>query len=147
MRLHLSYVYSNDAKHLCHIVIRISCNFFLQFLVVFELCFPPTLNLKITLRLPLNVFLISLFTLAWMFRETTTHVTPPDSSGLMPSGWCPSHLNMQTPENVTPIHASYLHINTLLILFPSCFPPQVEGVPSFAGNIRHQAINEHLEHV
>lgn len=47
MRLHVSYVYSNDTKHINHFVTTISCNFFLQFLVSLELYFPPNSNVKI----------------------------------------------------------------------------------------------------
>lgn len=66
--------------------------FVLRFSVSPALCFPPILNLKIGLCWPFISF-FSFLTQAWTCKETTTHVMPPDSSGLTLSGSHPFDLN------------------------------------------------------
>lgn len=71
--------------------------------------------------------LICLLTPAWMFRETTTHVMPLDSSGSMQSGW------HQQGKYMKPC----LHVATLILF---SYRPQAEGISSFAGTFQPQAV-------
>lgn len=90
---------------------------------------------------------------AWTCRETTTHVTPPASSGSTLSGqilliyWNVSFsfFFILMPFQAWPLHFLTIKSNQRSSVL-SCQPspsacPQVEGTPSFAGTLQRKEVN------
>lgn len=141
MRLHVSYVYCNDTRHLNHFVTRISCIFsfcswfFLSYVLLqaqTQKCVSPA----------------SFLTSFHSSMDVQGDYDPCDASGFIRINAVRLvHIEYQqlyeTELSVKRglIHMRSPHTQTFnLILFPSCFPPQVKGTPPFAGFLQHQGV-------